>query len=76
MSSLFLALRTCIISFSHCLYFNPFFRRHKSRNLENLAGADVVLTEQDLKDVNDAIATHSVIGDRGIGNDAAVYLWG
>jgi len=49
---------------------------HKSRTLENLAAGDVVLTEQDIKDINDTIAAHTVKGDRYFGNDEAAHLWG
>lgn len=52
-----------------------YFCRRKSRNLENLAAADIVLTAQDMKEVNEIIATHSVKGDRYFGNDEAAGIW-
>lgn len=49
---------------------------HKKRTLENSGGGDVVLTEQDLTEINDAISNFEVKGDRYFGNPEAAHLWG
>jgi hypothetical protein len=52
--------------------------RNKSRKLENLAGGDIQLSEAEMKEINDAIASHGVKGGRY--NDAVpanvLRLWG
>ncbi|EPT04693.1 hypothetical protein FOMPIDRAFT_1113169 [Fomitopsis schrenkii] len=48
----------------------------KERTLENLAGGDVLLTETDVSEINEALARHEVKGDRYFGNSEAAHLWG
>ncbi|KZT11238.1 aldo/keto reductase [Laetiporus sulphureus 93-53] len=48
----------------------------KKRTLENLAAADIVLTEADKVEIAKVMAEHHVKGDRYFGNDAAAMLWG
>ncbi|KAI0708314.1 aldo/keto reductase [Earliella scabrosa] len=48
----------------------------KERTLENLAGADVELSQADLDEIAQIQATNPVHGDRYFGNDDAAKLWG
>ncbi|KAI0723565.1 aldo/keto reductase [Earliella scabrosa] len=48
----------------------------KERTLENLAGADVELSQADLDEIAQIQATNPVHGDRYFGNDEAAKLWG
>ena len=50
--------------------------RRKERTLENLAGADVELSQADLDEIAQIQATNPVHGDRYFGNDEAAKLWG
>jgi len=49
---------------------------HKKRTLENLAGGNVLLSEQDMAEINDAISKHEVKGDRYFGKPEMAHLWG
>ena len=44
--------------------------------MENLEGGDILLTETEISEINDAIARHDVKGDRYFGKPEAEYLWG
>jgi pyridoxine 4-dehydrogenase len=47
-----------------------------SRTLENLKGGDVVFSEEELKEINEAIGKHKITGDRYFGGtDADMHLW-
>ncbi|KAF5367491.1 hypothetical protein D9758_003749 [Tetrapyrgos nigripes] len=46
-----------------------------SRTLENLEGGDVVLTEGELEELNEAIGRHEITGDRYFGEGIDVHLW-
>ncbi|KZT67695.1 Aldo/keto reductase [Daedalea quercina L-15889] len=48
----------------------------KKRTLENLAGGDVVLTKEDLKDIDEVVEKYPVKGDRYFGDDNRLLLWG
>ncbi|KZT70009.1 Aldo/keto reductase [Daedalea quercina L-15889] len=48
----------------------------KKRTLENLAGGDAVLTEDELKDIAEVMEKYPVQGHRYFGDDEAVGLWG
>jgi len=48
-----------------------------NRTLENLAGGDIDLTEEDLQEINKGIETIDVKGDRYYGlSDKEMHLWG
>ncbi|KZT07914.1 aldo/keto reductase [Laetiporus sulphureus 93-53] len=49
---------------------------NKKRTLENLAAADIVLTEADKAEIAKVMSEHHIKGDRYFGNDAAAMLWG
>ncbi|KAF5367387.1 hypothetical protein D9758_003752 [Tetrapyrgos nigripes] len=46
-----------------------------SRTLENLEGGDVVLTEGELEELNEAIGRHKITGDRSFGEGINMHLW-
>jgi len=52
--------------------------RKSTRTLENLAGGDVELNEEELKAINEAIGKHEITGDRyfGVDDHETGYLWG
>jgi len=47
-----------------------------SRVKENLDSAKVILTEEELKEINDALEKHTVMGDRYWGEASKKQLWG
>ncbi|KAJ7714574.1 aldo/keto reductase [Mycena maculata] len=48
-----------------------------TRTLENLEAGDVVLSAEELKEMNEVIAKHGVKGDRSVGlTDEQMHLWG
>ncbi|PCH38099.1 aldo/keto reductase [Wolfiporia cocos MD-104 SS10] len=47
-----------------------------TRTLENLAGGEVVLTEEEVVEIGQIIASHEVKGDRYFGNPERAHLWG
>ena len=50
--------------------------RSKKRNLENLAGGDVVLTGDDFAEITEIMKKYPVEGHRYFGSDEAAGLWG
>lgn len=48
----------------------------KRRVLENLAGGDVVLGEDDLAEIAEIMKKYSVEGHRYFGTDEGASLWG
>ncbi|KIK56439.1 hypothetical protein GYMLUDRAFT_1016317 [Collybiopsis luxurians FD-317 M1] len=47
-----------------------------TRTLENLKGGDVELTKEELAGVEQILAAHPVAGERYLGKDVELYLWG
>ncbi|KAI0363829.1 aldo/keto reductase [Pilatotrama ljubarskyi] len=48
----------------------------KERNLENLAGGDVILTEEEKKEIAHVLETHPVKGGRYFDDEHDALLWG
>lgn len=51
---------------------------HKARTLENLAGADVDLTSEEVKQIDEFLEAHPVMGSRYVDqlSKEALQLWG
>ncbi|KAJ7451035.1 aldo/keto reductase [Mycena latifolia] len=48
-----------------------------TRTLENLAGGDIALSAEEIKEMDEIIAKHGVKGDRSVGlPDEQMHLWG
>ena len=51
--------------------------RRKSRTVENIAAADIILSEQEIAEVGKVLEDHPVKGGRYFeGPDEKAYLWG
>jgi pyridoxine 4-dehydrogenase len=50
--------------------------RHAKRTLENVSAGNIDLSAEDLKAIDEILATYEVTGDRYFGDDKAIMLWG
>lgn len=50
--------------------------RRKDRNVENMKAADIVLSQEDIAELNDVLKKHPVAGHRYFGETVDVRLWG
>jgi pyridoxine 4-dehydrogenase len=57
--------------------FDCFIYRKQNRTLENIGGGEITLSEADLEEINQGIASIEVKGDRYYGADEKdMHLWG